>query len=199
MKIAPEIKLVHALPGRVRLQSVRLKGNPTLMQEITGHLKAVPAFTQVEGNPITGSLLISFEPHRALTKQSIRQILGILKVVAPDLNSTQVSKLLKPGPAPSSSNAPLAASISHFFGSLNTKVGNTLGGIDLKVLLPTTLFFLGIRGLLSEKATPPAWYNLLWFALATFMMFHPARTPIMAETEVLNATVEQMADLGIGD
>lgn len=169
------------------------------MQEIIGHLKAVPAFTQVEGNPVTGSLLIFFEPHKALTKQSIRQVLGILKVVAPALNSTQVSKYLKPGPVPSGSPAPLAGSIAHFFGTLNTTVGNALGGIDLKVLLPVTLFFLGIRGLFFEKATPPAWYNLLWFGLATFMMFHPARTPIMAETEVLNATVEGMADLAIGD
>lgn len=169
------------------------------MKEIIDNLKGVPAFTQVEGNPVTGSLLIFFESHKALTKQRIRQILGILQVVSPDITSTQVSKYFKPGPVPASAPAPWAASISHFFGSLNTLVGNTLGGIDLKVLLPVTLFFLGIRGLFSEKATPPAWYNLLWFGLATFMMFHPARTPILAQTEVLNATVEGMADLAIGD
>jgi hypothetical protein len=153
----------------------------------------------VEGNPITGSLLIFFEPQKALNKQNLRQISGILKVVSPDLSSSQVSQYFKPGSVPASPQAPLAASISHFFGALNTQVGNALGGIDLKVLLPVTLFFLGIRGMISEKATPPAWYNLLWFALATFMMFHPTKTPGLAEAEALHATVEQMADLGIGD
>lgn len=199
MNLTPGINLVHAIPGRIRLQCGQLKGNPDLMAEIIGNLQAVPAVTQVKGNPVTGSLLIFFDPQRALTKQSTRQVLAVLKVIAPNLTSLQVSQYLKPGPVTPGSPAPLAGSIAHFFGILNTTVGNALGGIDLKVLLPVTLFFLGIRGMISEKATPPAWYNLLWFALATFMMFHPIRTPGLAEAEALHATMEEMADLGISD
>jgi hypothetical protein len=78
-------------------------------------------------------------------------------------------------------------------------VSRAFGGLDLKVLVPASLFLLGIRGMISEKATPPAWYNLLWFALSTFMMFHPARTPVLAETEILNATLEGVAELGSAD
>lgn len=199
MPSSPAIRLVHALPGRIRLHSDLLKGNPNRMQEIIGHLKAVPAFTQVEGNPLTGSVLIFFDPVKALTKNTTRQITGVLKALVPELNSSQVSKWLQPGPVPASPPAPLAASISHLFGSLNAMVGNALGGIDLKVLLPATLFFLGVRGIIAEKATPPAWYNLLWFALSIFMMFHPARNPGLAEADVLHASVEGMAGLEIVD
>ena len=196
---ASEIKLVHALPGRVRLHCGRLKGNPHLMAEIIGNLKAVPVFTQVEGNPVTGSLLIFFEPQKVLTKQHLRQIGVILKVVSPGLTTAQVGRYLKPGPAPARAPAPLAGSIAQFFSTVNTTVGNALGGMDLTIMLPVSLLVLGIRGFIIEKASPPAWYNLLWFALSTYVMFHPARAPGLAEAEALNTTMEGMAELAIGD
>ncbi len=134
-----------------------------------------------------------FPGPRALATWSAAQM------ISPELSNAQVAQYFRPQPVPASPPAPLAGVIAQFFGTLNTAVGNALGGIDLKVLLPVTLFFLGIRGMIAEKATPPAWYNLLWFALATFMMFHPASPPMMAEMEALNATVEGVAGLELGD
>jgi hypothetical protein len=194
-----EIRLVHALPGRVRLQSSRLKGNPSLAQEIAGQLQAVPAITGVTASAVTGSLLLFSDPGRALTKNTIRQLAGVLKILAPGVSSVEVAGWLKPGAVASSQPPPLAGSIADFFGAVNAAVSRAFGGLDLKVLVPASLFLLGIRGMISEKATPPAWYNLLWFALSTFMMFHPARTPVLAETEILNATLEGVAELGSAD
>jgi hypothetical protein len=48
----------------------------------------------------------------------------------------------------------LAAPIS----ALNTRVGNLTGGLDLKLLLPLTLLYLGLRRGLVEGRTAPASY-----------------------------------------
>ena len=48
------------------------------------------------------------------------------------------------------------------------------GNADLKILLPLTLFLLGVRGVLvSEQLALPTWYDLLWFSLGTFIMLNP--------------------------
>jgi hypothetical protein len=66
-------------------------------------------------------------------------------------------------------------------------------------MLPVSLLILGIRGFITEKASPPAWYNLLWFALSTYVMFHPTRAPGLAEAQALHTTMEGVAELAIGD
>jgi hypothetical protein len=69
----------------------------------------------------------------------------------------------------------LTGGLATFFGVLNTRVNAlTSGGADLKILLPLTLFLLGVRGVLtSEKLILPTWYDLLWFSLGTFFMLNP--------------------------
>jgi hypothetical protein len=69
--------------------------------------------------------------------------------------------------------AALASGISAGLGTLNTRTGKATGGVDLNLLLPLTLFVLGVRGLLIAKTVPfPAWYDLWWFALGTFYMLN---------------------------
>jgi hypothetical protein len=70
----------------------------------------------------------------------------------------------------------MAARLSTLFGAVNHEVGKSTGGLDLKLLLPLTLFSFGVRALLvAEKVTFPAWYDLLWFAFGTFFMLNPRR------------------------
>jgi len=57
--------------------------------------------------------------------------------------------------------------------ALNTRIGNLTGGIDLKLLLPLTLLYLGLRRLVTDKEAPaPAWYDFLWFGFSTFIMLN---------------------------
>jgi hypothetical protein len=72
---------------------------------------------------------------------------------------------------------PVAERLTSLFGTLNQEVGKATGSIDLKLLLPLSLFILGVRGLfVAEKAAFPAWYDLLWFAFGTFFMLNPQGT-----------------------
>jgi hypothetical protein len=119
----------------------------------------------------------------------------ILKTISPGPSVQQVLDWFNPAP-PSGQSYSYSNTVASFFQGLSTSVGNALGGLDWKVLLSGTLFVLGIRGLIAEKGFPPAWYNLLWFALATFMMFQPAGSRTIGGTEVLHEAVEGMVEAG---
>ena len=55
------LKVVHALPGRVRLKVARVKGNPALARQAQEKLAKVPGIRQVEAKADTGSLLIHYD------------------------------------------------------------------------------------------------------------------------------------------
>jgi hypothetical protein len=45
--------------------------------------------------------------------------------------------------------------------------------LNLKLLLPLTLLFLGVRSLFTSKEMCfPAWYDYLWFGFSTFVMLN---------------------------
>ena len=49
------LKVIHALPGRVRLRVAKVKGNPGLARQAQEKLAQVPGIRQVEANPAPGA------------------------------------------------------------------------------------------------------------------------------------------------
>jgi hypothetical protein len=172
---AEGIKVVHALPGRIRLKVAQVRENPALANQIQQRLTGVQGIQKVEVNPLTGSVLVLYDATATASPDSLRALAEPLAALFPGFEL----KDLEPWQSLSANGAgavpPLAGGIRSFFSSLNTGVETVTGGsADLKVLLPLTLFFLGIRGLLvSEKPVSPTWYDLLWFALGTYFMLNP--------------------------
>jgi heavy-metal-associated domain-containing protein len=168
------LKVVHAMPGRIRVKISRLKGNTALARQIQQRLPAVPGIQRVEVNLVTGSLLVLYN---AAEMNPLDALMGLAETFTPLLPGLSMSDLeawLTPSGNGSNAAPPFAEGLATFFGTLNTQVGKAAAGVDLKLLLPLTLFFFGIRGLLvAEKLSVPAWYDLLWFSFATFFMLHP--------------------------
>jgi Heavy metal associated domain 2 len=167
------IKIVHAIPGRVRVKISRLKENPALVREIQERLSAVRGIQRVEVNPITGSILVLYD---RLELESLDSLLSLAESFSPFFPDFEFSEL-ETWLASANGNAadpPFTERLATIFGSLNAKVGETTGGVDLKLLLPLTLFLLGLRGVLVEgKGVFPTWYDLFWFAFGTFFMLNP--------------------------
>jgi hypothetical protein len=71
----------------------------------------------------------------------------------------------------------LGSNMAGWFGSMPTDMAQvTEGWGALRILVPLTLAFLGLRGLLYTKHLPfPTWYDYLWFAFSSFMVLHPPR------------------------
>jgi hypothetical protein len=121
-------------------------------------------------NPITGSILLLYDPAE---REEVGQT---LQPLFPGLDLEEYP----PGGTPGATNGdrppaqPMGRRISGLFGSLNTGVSRVTGGVDLKVLLPLTLFLLGVRSLIaSDKLRVPMWYDLIWFSFGTFLALNP--------------------------
>ena len=56
------VEISSYIPGRIRLRSKKLVGNPNLEQKIKNQLGAYSEINSVETNTITGSILINYVP-----------------------------------------------------------------------------------------------------------------------------------------
>lgn len=60
-------RLVHSIPGRVRLVFPEAKGNAAFLADMAGRIAALPPVTDVAQRPLTGSLVVSYQgPAEAL-------------------------------------------------------------------------------------------------------------------------------------
>ncbi len=169
------LKVVHALPGRVRLRVARVKGNPALARQAQERLAQVPGIRQVEAKPGTGSLLIHYDTERLLSLASLEILSATLGELFPEIEvATLMAGLLSLTETPGArTGSAMAVGITDSFGAINTKFGEITGGLDLKLLAPLALIFFGLRGLwISEKVLSPSWSNLLWFGFASFVMLN---------------------------
>jgi len=55
---------VHALAGRLRIKIPQIKGAADQAQELEQHLQQVTGIESVSANPITGNVLVLYNPHR---------------------------------------------------------------------------------------------------------------------------------------
>ena len=56
-----DIKILHFIPGRLRLQSPQWKTNVTLVEKLVKELQAQPLVFSVQPTPVTGSLVITYD------------------------------------------------------------------------------------------------------------------------------------------
>ena len=61
--VALEFDLAHHLPGRLRLRSAVLKGNARACERAQHHLAQIGGVKQASANPITGSVLLGYDPN----------------------------------------------------------------------------------------------------------------------------------------
>ena len=169
------LKVVHALPGRVRLKVAKVKGNPALARQAQEKLAKVPGIKQVEAKPGTGSLLIHYNEEQLFSLASMEILSATLGELFPEIEVLTMAAWLASlaeGPDAGTGSA-VATGITDSFGAINTGLAKITGGLDLKLLVPMALIFLGLRGLwTSEKFISPSWSNLLWFGFASFVMLN---------------------------
>lgn len=171
-------RIVHVTPGRIRVKMDDMKGNRSLADAIQHRLSAVQGVKQVTTNPVTGSVLVCFDPE-ALTGSwdSLIEIAGTFGLLSSNgYNREQLEQWMQMVHSGGVLSAPSTVSgdIETLFGSLNTWVGKTAGGRgDLRDIVPLALVFLGVRSLLfSRPAAVPTWYDYFWFAFSIFVAFH---------------------------
>jgi hypothetical protein len=175
-----EVQLAHYIPGRIRIRISKVKGNASLAEDIRQNFSAIAGIHKVEANPLTGSVLVEYDPQMVGSIGSLIAMVNTFGVLPggldPDNIEQLVDDLMNGTHKGASQETPLSlgSGIAGFFGVLNDEVARLTGGTaDLRALVPITLFGFGLRDLLfSDKITSPAWYNYFWFAFSTFNTLH---------------------------
>jgi hypothetical protein len=169
-----EVTVVHALPGRLRLKVPRVKGDAAFARRVEERFRAVPALLEVTAVPLTGSVVVHYDPQAITSPAALLALSEAVTELFPGLDLTELPRLLtleeSTATAPTSS---LAAGLVGLFSQLNSQVSAATGGlIDLKMLLPLSLFGLGVRALLTDSKLRPSWYDYFWFGFSIFVMLN---------------------------
>jgi hypothetical protein len=79
----------HAIPGRIRIKLPNVKGNPALAAELERRLAAMYVVQWVEVSPLTGSVLLGYDPHMLgslptlkIDDPPVKEVLETLPVLA---------------------------------------------------------------------------------------------------------------------
>ncbi|MEW5802885.1 MAG: HMA2 domain-containing protein [bacterium] len=169
------IKIVHAIPGRVRIKVPKMRQNSALEANIRNRLSNVQIIQRVETNLFTGSILLHYSPEEIDQPGILFSLADSFISLFPEIDFEKLQTSLT-SPASSAASPSLTASrISEFSGTLNDQLKKA-GIPDLRILLPLTLLAFGMRGLLvAESVAVPTWYDFLWFSFGTFFMLNPLK------------------------
>ena len=185
--VTPAIQIVHFLPGRVRVKLSKLKGNASLAGEVERTLTALQGIRHVETSTMTGSVLVLYEPRLPASLDleavgSLMEIAHTLGLSFEDVDMDELQHWLHTVAHGTRAETPTALgnNITAFFNNMNAGVTQiTSGWGELRMLVPLTLAFLGLRSLLLTDNLPfPTWYDYLWFAFGTFVVLNVPRAPL---------------------
>ena len=99
------IRIVHAIPGRVRLKVDEVRENQTLAGELQQRLTSLPGVRKVEINPRTGSVLILYEAAVFGSAEALQELAQPLAEIFPGLELNKLQSWLSSANGASSSSS----------------------------------------------------------------------------------------------
>jgi hypothetical protein len=155
------IRLVHAIPGRVRFKINELKGNTERAEQVHSDLSSIPGIHHAEVNPLTGSVLAFYDPAALESVEFQLAVAGALGVALADVGSDLLAAWDAQYRNGSAIGARPLVSLEH-----------------LRTLVPLILAVLGVRSFLFTERVPfPSWYDYFWFAFGTYSILNCERSP----------------------
>lgn len=172
------VRLAHASPGRIRLKVDNVKGDPQKARDVEGKLRTVTGIRSADANPLTGSLLLTYDDPPSESMELPFAVAQILGISLNDLDPADLRLLMSHQGNGNRSIAPsVAETLDSAFRDMNAAMRRTTGA-DFGVLFPMALTALGVRSLLSsEKTAVPAWHDYLWFAFSAYFMLNRTNSP----------------------
>jgi hypothetical protein len=166
----PVCCVVHALDRRVRLRAPALSGRRSACVRVAEELARERGCEAVTVSPRTGSVLVE-SSESTLDAESLRARIESLLREARDESGRPLAEgrpELQPGPTR------VARSVAHAFADINAEVRATMDNrADLRTLMPVVFAAAGLAEVMvTGKLPAPAWFNLLWWSLRSFMTFN---------------------------
>jgi hypothetical protein len=146
-----EIRIVHAIPGRVRLKVAGLRDNPPLAKIIQERLEAVPGIQEVAAKPLTGSVLVLFDPQAITAPESLMTLSETLNDLFPGLDLAQLGDFLNQSLAGEMDVPPWYQPAINFLVGVNARAAQALGSLaNFTILVPLALLWFGLPRLLEK-------------------------------------------------
>ena len=190
-------RVVHHLPGRVRVKLDKRELTPDVLARIEQTLASVPGIHECTANPRTGSLLVRYDADSVDLAELVR-LSDAADVVATDARARQAWSDDRDGKPEHWST--WAHAIHTRFAALDRRLRVASGDrFDLKMVMPMAFGVLAIRQVVTQAGSlaPIPWYVLLWYAFDSYMKLHGQSTPgrtaiqtLMEAAERTGATVQ---------
>jgi hypothetical protein len=165
-------RIVHKIPGRIRMRIPHAKSNPEILQAYKEIFSRIPGITKVKAKPESGSIIIRYDPKREaefekqLPIASARYNLSIAALKPGDEIDALASKI-KAEAEFLAERSELAKNTVDFFSNLDSQLRAVTGNtIDLKIVLAGGLAAYTFWELGPDAATP------MWATLALFSLNH---------------------------
>lgn len=167
------VRLAHASAGRIRLKIDDLKNDLEKAADLESRLRTVSGISTVKANPVTGSLLITYDEPVLESMEMPFAVAQVLGISLNDLDPADLRLLMSHQGNGNKFTAPsISEGLESAFRDMNATVRSTVGA-DLTILLPLALAVLGLRSLLlSEKTLVPSWHDYLWFSFSTYFILN---------------------------
>lgn len=166
------VLVAHALERRVRLRAPALVGHHRACEQVAEQLAAEVGCDVVTVRPVTGAVIVERD-EGGLDPEQLRNRLA-------ELVSTLRDEEGRPLTAPRLGGEPgptrIARAVAQAFVAINADVREVMDHrADLGTLLPVFFAAAGLTEIGVTRRLPvPAWFNLLWWSLRSFMTFNPA-------------------------
>ncbi len=162
----------HHIPGRLRIRVPAAKGEEELLRELSSAIARAPGISEVEYNPVTGSILIQYSPQEHSNLDSLDAGLNasavpiVVKQVRPAEHTPHDRRHRRGG------RSIAATKVDEFFREIDNEIRSVTGNeLDLKFILPLVVGLLGLFSLRYSSATP-LWLTLMIFAFHSFLNLH---------------------------
>jgi hypothetical protein len=165
------LRLVSHFPGRLRVRARTFRAMPHVAGEVLARLREEPAVTGTEASPVTGSILVTYDP-AALELPRLVQIIVVTGGLAGLEFDASNDWAARP---------PAGQRIRGALDRFNEHVREATGGrVDGRVALPAALA-TGSLALLFSRPRLPNWWDLGWWAYSTFHNMNPTQSGARVE------------------
>jgi hypothetical protein len=162
--VRDRLELVSHFSGRLRVRATTFRVLPEVASAVVEELRGLEGVTDCSASPITGSVLIHYEPSKVQLPRIVSTIVragglhGLALVTPPD-NDT------KPTPG---------TKIRDFLGNVDNHARvASKGKFDLRTGIPAALWGTGLAVFLARRRRIPEWYDLVFWGFVTFSNMNP--------------------------
>jgi cation transport ATPase len=177
---AHEVKVVHAIPGRVRLKYHRLRKSPQMSRTIHGKLSAIKGVKRAEANPTTSSVVVHYDPGQKSIELFL-EIAAVFGLAAADVDAMELLPSLLTDTFDSEGSG---REWDQLWKTIENSIPNlSHQDMNLGLIVPAALCFLGARSLMvSDVWQMPRWYEYFWFAFGVYFTLNKPESPADAAT-----------------